>query len=335
MLAIEVKQINRAGLLSLDFLKAYWTTMRPYLLFISGAAGMAGLASGPERSLSVIFLSFPVFFFAYGFGQALTDCFHVDTDSISSPYRPLVQGIISRTQVMVVSLIGLVLGSAVLLLFNPWAFLFGLLAVFGVSTYTYFKRRWWGGPLYDAWIVAVLPLIGALVVSGPGFDPTLLFQNGILLPIMLSVFFSYANFVLMGYFKDISADKQSGYETFVVVFGWKKAAFVSDVLAVLSVLASGWGMIFWLSTTRSVPLRWISIPVFLAAVVILAAAQIGIHRTRDEKKAYMPIAQVVRGFILLLMAETCLLEPSWIPAVVIFYVGFEWSLRKRPAKDQV
>jgi 4-hydroxybenzoate polyprenyltransferase len=335
MFANEMTQKNKTGLQSLDFWKAYWMTMRPYLLFISGAAGMAGLASGPERSLSVILLTFPVFFFAYGFGQALTDCFHIDTDSISSPYRPLVQGIISRTQVLAVSLIGLVLGSAVLLLFNPWAFLFGMLAVFGVSTYTYFKRRWWGGPLYDAWIVAVLPLIGALVASGPGFDLTRLFQNGILLPIMLSVFFSYANFVLMGYFKDISADKQSGYKTFVVVFGWEKAALVSDVLAVLSVLASGWGLIFWLLTTESVPFRWIAIPVFLAAAVILAAAQIGIHRTRDEKKAFTPIAHVVRGFILLLMAETCLLEPSWIPAVLIFYTGFEWILRKRPAREQV
>ncbi len=326
---------KKAKLLSLDFWRAYWKTMRPYLLFISGAAGMAGLASGPARNLGVILITFPVFFFAYGFGQALTDCFHIDTDSISSPYRPLVKGIIGRTQVLVVSLTGLISGSAVLFLFNPWAFLFGLLAVFGTATYTYFKRRWWGGPLYDAWIVALLPLIGALVVSGPGFDTARLFQNGILLPIMLSVFFSYANFVLMGYFKDITADKQSGYETFVVVFGWKKAAFVSDVLAILSVLASGWGIIFWLVTTESVPCRWISIPVFLAAVVTLAAAQINIHRTRDEKKAYLPIAHVVRGFILLLMAETCLLKPSWILAVVIFYAGFEWILRKRPAKEQV
>jgi len=335
MFANEMNLKKKAGLQNLDFWKAYWMTMRPYLLFISGAAGMAGLATGSAKSLGAIFISFPVFFFAYGFGQALTDCFHIDTDSISSPYRPLVQGIIGRTQVLVVSLIGLVLGSAVLVLFNPWAFLFGLLAVFGAATYTYFKRRWWGGPFYDAWIIALLPLIGALVVSGPGFDPIRLFQDGILLPIMLSVFFSYANFVLMGYFKDISADKKSGYETFVVVFGWKNAAVVSDVLAILSVLVSGWGIISWLLKTESVPFRWIAIPVFLAAVVILAAAQIGIHRTRDEKKAFLPIAHVVRGFILLLLAETCLLEPSWIPAVVIFYIGFEWILRKRPSKEQV
>lgn len=331
----EAKQIQQPGVLNLDFWKAYGITMRPYLLFISGAAGMAGLATGPDSRLSVILLTFPVFFLAYGFGQALTDCFHMDTDALSSPYRPLVLGILGRTQVLVVSLTGLVLGSAVLLLFNLWAFLFGLLAVFGAATYTYFKRRWWGGPLYDGGIIALLPLIGALVATGPGFDPNRLFHNGILVPMMLSVFFSYANFVHMGYFKDISADRQSGYETFVVVFGWKKAAIVSDVLAVLSVLASGWGIFFWLVNTESVPFRWVSIPVFLAAMIFLTAAQIGIHKTGDERKAFAPITHVLRAFILLLLAESCLLKPSWIPAAVIFYAGFEWILKKRPAKDQV
>ena len=47
MLANEVIQINKPkpkekekmGLQTLSFWKAYWMTMRPYLLFISGAAG--------------------------------------------------------------------------------------------------------------------------------------------------------------------------------------------------------------------------------------------------------------------------------------------------------
>ena len=29
-----------------------------------------------------------------------------------------------------------------------------LLSVAGLATYTWFKRRWWGGPFYNAWIVA-------------------------------------------------------------------------------------------------------------------------------------------------------------------------------------
>ena len=36
---------------------------------------------------------------------------------------------------------------------------------------------------------------------------------------MAATFFGYANFVLAGYFKDIEADRATGYRTFPVVFG--------------------------------------------------------------------------------------------------------------------
>jgi len=324
-----------AGLLSLKFWKAYGVTMRPYLLFVSGVSGMAGFADGPQTGIIVTLGVFFVFFLSYGFGQALTDCFQMDTDSISSPYRPLVQGIIGRRQVLLVSLSGLLAGCMILFLLNPWTLVLGLLCVVGLATYTFFKRRWWGGPFYDAWIVALLPIMGKMAAFGPSKPISIIFENGILVPIAISVFFSYANFVLMGYFKDISADGASGYNTFVVVYGWNKAAKGSDIFAVLSVAATGWGISRVLFEETFFSLRWFSIPVFFAAVVVLVIAQVGIHRIRDEKKAYGPIANVVRGFVLLHLAEICLLKPGWIPLVVSFYIAFEWVLKMRPEKGQV
>ena len=66
-----------------------------------------------------------------------------------------------------------------------------------------------------------------------------------------------------------------------------------------------------------------ALPFFLGAVVVLTKAQIGIHQIRDEKQAYKPIAYVVRGFILLRLAEICVHKPLWIPAAVVFYSLFE------------
>jgi len=324
-----------ADLSSLTFWKAYWTTMRPYLLFVSGAAGMVGFVDGVERGISVSIGVFFVFFFAYGFGQALTDCFQIDTDSISSPYRPMVQGIISQRQVLPVSLIGLLAGCAILLLLNPWTIIPGLLCVAGLASYTYFKRRWWGGPFYNAWIVALLPVIGKMAAVGTVSSLLSVFASGILVPIIISVFFSYANFVLMGYFKDISADRASGYNTFVVIYGWKRAAVGSDIFMLLSLFTTGWGISRVLRSESFLSLRWISVPVFLAALVVLIFAQVGIHRTRDEKEAYRPIAHVVRGFILLRLAEICVLRPAWIYLVALFYLSFELALKKRPEKEQV
>ncbi|MBM3297987.1 MAG: penicillin-binding protein 2, partial [Candidatus Aminicenantes bacterium] len=65
------------------------------------------MAFGENVGTARLALGFLPLFLSYGFGQALTDCFQTDTDSLSAPYRPLVRGTISRGQVLAVSLGGL------------------------------------------------------------------------------------------------------------------------------------------------------------------------------------------------------------------------------------
>ena len=63
-----------------SYWKAYFIQMRPYLLFVSGIAGLAGMSIVFQESFNLQFyiLGFISFFLAYGFGQALTDCFQMD-----------------------------------------------------------------------------------------------------------------------------------------------------------------------------------------------------------------------------------------------------------------
>jgi 4-hydroxybenzoate polyprenyltransferase len=152
---------------------------------------------------------------------------------------------------------------------------------------------------------------------------------------MISIFFSYANFVLMGYFKDISADRASGYNTFVVTFGWKKAAIASDFFALFSVLAAGWGILKVLSLETLFARQGAALLVYAASVFVLILAQAGIHGIRDENKAHRPIAHVVRGFLLLHIAEIIALKPNWIFPSLLFYACFEIVLKMRPEKRQV
>jgi 4-hydroxybenzoate polyprenyltransferase len=296
---------------------------------------MAGFAEGPERGIRIVIIVFLAFFFSYGLGHGITDSFQIDTDSLSSPYRPLVQGSIKRWQSLGVSITFLTASCAILFILNPWILALGLLCVLGLITYTPFKRKWWGGPFYNAWIVAVLPVIGKLAASGRGVSPLDVMETGILILVVISTFFSYANFVLMGYFKDISADRASGYNTFVVAFGWKKAAVASDIFALISITATGWGIYSVLGTETTLTWKWGSLLVYAAAVAALFVAQKGIHAIRDENLAYRPIAYVVRGFILLRLAEIIVLKPSWIVPSVLFYAAYEWMLKKRPEKRQV
>ena len=66
-------------LFSIGFLKGYLITMRPYLLFVSGITGIVGMSLGPDIISIKIILVFLASFLSYGFGQALTDCFQMDT----------------------------------------------------------------------------------------------------------------------------------------------------------------------------------------------------------------------------------------------------------------
>ncbi len=95
--------VEQYPFLSFRFLKAYIITMRPYLMFVSGITGIAGLSFAAELDLFKTLLIFIACFLSYGFGQALTDCFQIDTDSISSPYRPLTQGIVNRNHFLIIS----------------------------------------------------------------------------------------------------------------------------------------------------------------------------------------------------------------------------------------
>ncbi|MCK4510867.1 UbiA family prenyltransferase [bacterium] len=322
---------NRYRLLSWGFLKSYVVTMRPYLLFVSGAAGMVGLAFIDDPPLWRVALAFVPLFFSYGLGQALTDCFQTDTDAISAPYRPLVRGVVSKTQVFWVSLVGLTIVVLILAYLNPWILPLGFLAVIGLLTYTYFKRRWWGGPPWNAWIVAILPMMGRLVDRDYGLSELVRFGD-LLSPSfcmsVIAIFAGYANFVVMGYFKDISADRETGYRTFPVAFGWRANAIYGDVTALVAAGLAGWVV----ALTGGGFLAWI----FLAAAVVLQLhAQVSVHRTRDEYAVGTPIANGVRALILFCLAIVLALKPGWVGFAGVFYIAFELVLRLRPERGQV
>ena len=325
--------MNETGyrLLSWGFLRSYVVTMRPYLLFVSGAAGMVGLAFIDSPPHWRVALAFVPLFFSYGLGQALTDCFQTDTDAISAPYRPLVRGVVSKAQVFWVSLVGLTVVVLILAYLNPWILLPGFLAVLGLLTYTYFKRRWWGGPPWNSWIVAVLPIMGRLVDRDYSLGELVRFgdlRTPAFCLSIIAVFAGYANFVVMGYFKDISADRETGYRTFPVVFGWKANAIYGDVTALVVAGLTAWVV----ALTGGGLSAWM---VLAAAVALQLHAQVSVHRTRDEHAVGTPIANGVRALIFFCLAIVLALKPGWIGFAGIFYIAFELALRLRPERGQV
>lgn len=327
-----MRKSRYASVLSVPFWRAYWSTMRPYLIFVSGAAALVGMAFIENPNPVTVIIAFIPLFFSYGLGQALTDSFQMDTDAFSSPYRPLIKGLVSRGQVLGVSLVGLSFSVLVLTYINPAILAFGILAVVGLLTYTSLKRTWWGGPIWNSWIVALLPVMGRLVEEEISIHEIFSLEGSRSLAFILAVvavFFSYANFVVMGYFKDISADRKTGYRTFPVVFGWKAAAVYSDGLALLSAGLTGWALY---TIGR---FSFIGAAIFILGLGVSLYAQVKIHRVREESDAHGPVAHVVRVFILYSAALVVALKSDWLFFLVLFYLLFELALKNRPEETQV
>lgn len=312
---------------SFSFWKAYFIQMRPYLLFVSGVAGWAGMSvvSQESFSLKIYILTFIPVFFGYGFGQALTDCFQMDTDSISAPSRPLSRGILSVKAVLITSISGLVLISAILIYLNIWNVLLCLLSIIGLSSYTIIKKRYWFvGPFYNAWIVALLPIIGYISITG---DPISGLSGSGIKQLVILTFFSYTSFVLIGYLKDISADRETGYRTFPVVFGWNASVWINNIFVIFS-------MVFCFRLVNS-SIEGIICMAIASVIAVSGQLYALFTKVKEESNAVFPIAATVRAFILWHIAIILAYHLEHFMVVVLFYFLFEVALYLRPDKEQI
>jgi len=329
---VNTISIEQYPFFSFRFLKAYIITMRPYLMFVSGATTIVGISFVNELEITRAILIFIAGFLSYGFGQALTDCFQIDTDSISSPYRPLTQGIVNRNYFLTISSIGLFFCISIFAYFNPVNIGLGALSGFGLATYTNFKRKWWAGPFYNAWIVLLLFIMSYLAASGNFYFN---FSNVIFLAASLSVFFGYANFVLTGYFKDISADKLTAYNTLPVRYGRKISTIVSDIYAAIVIISIF--IIGFILALDSVPFNTIikALIFVYAGIGMSILTQISLHNVKTDAEAHSAIVPCVHCYILFLSGLSIINRPEWFIPLVVFYLIYILALKIRPAKEQI
>lgn len=324
--------IEQYPVFSFRFLKAYIITMRPYLMFVSGATTIVGMSFAQELEISKAILIFLAGFLSYGFGQAFTDCFQIDTDSISSPYRPLTQGLVNRNYFLIISSIGLLFCISVFAYFNPINIGLGTLAGFGLATYTDFKRKWWAGPFYNAWIVLALFAMSYFAAVG---KIKIDIANPIFIVAIISVFFGYANFVLTGYFKDISADKATNYNTLPVKYGRKIASIVSDVFSgFVTISLFVLIVILALDTVPFTNLIIASVFIYVGMGMSMAT-QICLHTVTSDKEAFRAIAPCVHSYILTLSGLAIVNKLEWSVGLILFYLSYLLTLKLRPAKDQI
>jgi 4-hydroxybenzoate polyprenyltransferase len=150
---------------------------------------------------------------------------------------------------------------------------------------------------------------------------------------MLSAFFSYAVFVLLGYFKDISADRETDYRTLPVTIGWKRSLYVSAALGMIALIAA-WALAFRAPPSSGPPaaVGWMLLATGSCA---MWWAHRAVARTRSEKNAYKGIVWSVRAHVLLQLGLAALLHPPFAFPILALIPCFEFAMRLRPERTQV
>lgn len=301
-----------------------WVTARPYLMFVSGAAALPGLALAHPPMVRAV-PAFVVLFASYGLGQALTDVFQTDTDALSAPERPLVQGTIDRRTVLIASLGGLLACGAVIVALSPSAAIPAAISVAMLATYTPLKRRWWGGPPWNSAVVGLLPLLGRMA-GGVGLGEAL--ADSAVRAAMASSFATYAVFVLLGYLKDVEADRATGYNTAAVRFGRRAAIAWSAAFLVPGLAASIW-LVGPVLTASPGALLWA-----VGAALLIGAHALTWGSTSDED-AWPGIQASVHGLVALHLGEAALIAPGWTLAAWLLFAASIAAMLGRPVRRQV
>jgi 4-hydroxybenzoate polyprenyltransferase len=292
-------------------------------MFVSGAAALPGLALG-RAPIARVVPAFVVLFLSYGLGQALTDVFQTDTDALSAPERPLVQGTIDKRTVLIASLGGLLACGAVIVWLSPAAALPAAIAIALLATYTPLKRHWWGGPPWNAAAVALLPLLGRMA-GGTGLAAAL--ADEAVRAAMVSSFGTYAVFVLLGYLKDVEADRATHYNTVAVRFGRRAAVVWSAAFGTIGLAASVW----------LVPRLTVSAGTALWSVgaVVLVGAHALAWRSTTDNDAWPGIQASVHGFVALHLGEAAAIEPRWTLVAWILFGASIVAMFRRPVRRQI
>lgn len=213
------------------------------LPFAAGTCVLLGelLALGRLPSLAQAIYGFLSIFCISATALILNDYFDIETDRINAPSRPLPSGLVTKSEVMLLSVVVALLGFLFSFLISPLAFAVTLgVWIVGFLYNWRFKRTGVWGNLFVAFSVGMTFMFGGIVVGNP-FEVVVWYLAVITFLVDLGE--EIAADVL-----DVEGDRKTGSRSLAVVWGPEKAMAVAAGIFGVVVVGSAIPFVLgWLS----------------------------------------------------------------------------------------
>lgn len=246
------------------------------LPFAAGVCVLLGqfLALGTFPSAQVMILGFLGVFFISASALILNDYFDLESDRINAPHRPLPSGLVTKSDVVLLSAIITALGLLASALISGWAFLAALFVwMVGFLYNWHFKKTGLWGNLMVSFSVGMTFVYGGITVGQP-------WEKSVWLFAMLAFFINLGEEITADAM-DVEGDRRAGSRSLPILIGRENALKVSAAIflwvVAISILPFLLGWIEW---------RF-AIPIFVLDGVILYATTRLLNSQTPNRRRYI------------------------------------------------
>ncbi len=271
---------------------------RPDLSVTAGICVFLGelLALGRLPSVAQAIYGFLSIFCISATALILNDYFDIETDRINAPSRPLPSGLVSKSEVLILSVVVALLGFLFSFLISPQA----LAVTIGVWIVGFlynwrFKRTGIWGNLFVAFSVGMTFIFGGIAVGNP-FEVVVWY-------LAVTTFLIDLGEEIAADALDVEGDRRTGSRSLAVVWGPERAMALAAGIFGLVVVGSAVPFILrWLS--------WIYLPAMIVwdcfvvySVIHLLNARRA-NRINDVRRIYLSGLGMIIAFIVIRLASS-------------------------------
>lgn len=246
------------------------------LPFTAGACVVLGeiLALGKIPHISTILLGFLSIFFISATALILNDYFDYEIDKINSPDRPLPSGMVTKLDIIILTLITAVIGFICSYLISPLALLVAIIVwVLGFLYNWRLKRTGFIGNIVVCFSVGMTFIFGGIAVGNPFNKVVWWFA---LLTMLIDLGEEIAADAM-----DVEGDRKAGSRSIAIIWNQKKALRISGGIFFLVISVSIIPFIFsWLNWLYLIPI------LFLDSVILYATLKL-VNPITTEYKQYI------------------------------------------------